>query len=233
MPALDRPRRDPKKPFRARTPEPPPKTAGSWAVSKIFTKASAVVTADLQTFLLTCITGWDAYSLEEQRSIIDTLPISRRSYETDSETGELKCPLDADFVATDPYLKRAVKRFQTDVENGYYTQTWQRQSRQAMKDRAEGKFDEYLKHHVEETFGEGQDSSGEPSLGDGEVVFQGSSKDDSSDDEWNPSAKKKSSNNPRNLSMQVNDSQAPNLARSSRSRTTTPASFQVDDQART
>ncbi|KPI36722.1 uncharacterized protein AB675_10100 [Cyphellophora attinorum] len=139
MPATDRPRRDPKKP-------------------QVFT-SSGVVNADIQAFLLTCVTGWESYSADEQRDIINTLPQGRRLFVTNPETGKYTCPLEVDFIASDTYMKRAIARFKNDLKEGHYTQTWQRQSRQAMKDRAEGRFDEYLKRHLEDTFGDAEDTS--------------------------------------------------------------------------
>ena len=53
----------------------------------------------------------------------------------------------------DPFLKRSVSKFKTDVEDGYYDPSWQSKARKAMQERREGQFDEYLKQHVEETFG--------------------------------------------------------------------------------
>lgn len=159
MPAADRPKRDPKKLQSFPVEPPPPKSGGSWTASKILTKSSGVANADIQAFLLTCVTGWDSYDLEEQRGIINTLPADRRFFVLNPETNKFTCPLAVDFVATDPHLKRATIRFKRDLDNGFYTQTWQRQSRQAMKDRAEGRFDDYLKQHIEDTFGDGQDTS--------------------------------------------------------------------------
>jgi hypothetical protein len=160
MPATDRPRRDPKKP-QVFTIEPPPtkSSGGSWSASKVLTKSSGVINADIQAFLLTCVAGWESYSADEQRDIIGTLPQGRRIYVTNPETGKYTCPLEVDFIASDPYMKRAIVRFKNDLKDGHYSQTWQRQSRQAMKDRADGRFDKYLKQHLEDTFGDGENTS--------------------------------------------------------------------------
>jgi hypothetical protein len=160
MPAADRPRRDPLKPPQAiYTPEPP-KTATSWAPSRIFTRTSAIAKADLQSFLLTCITGWDNYTKDEQQQIIDTLPEGRRMHVVNPESGKFTCPLDAQFVASDDHLKRAITRFQEDVAEGSYAPSWQEKAIQAMREREEGKFDEYIRHHAEEKFGDGSTTPG-------------------------------------------------------------------------
>lgn len=198
MPAADRPKRTLAKPSPKFAPEPP-KPAGSWAPSKILTRVSGVANKDVRTFLLTCITGWNNYTAEEQREIINTLPLTRRTYDLDPETGKLSCPLNADFVVTDAHLKRAVSRFQTDISEGNYTTSWQKKARQAMKERAEGRFDEYVRQHADDRFGD--DESRDPSVFSavGDTVDpaplnppqqQGPSRhDDSSDGEWDPTAK--------------------------------------------
>jgi hypothetical protein len=154
MPAADRPKRDPSKPPKAIYATEPPKTATSWAPARIFTRTSAVTNADLQAFLLTCITGWDDYTKDEQRAIIDTLPEGRRMHVVDPESDKFTCPLDAQFVASDDHLKRAITRFQEDVAEGSYAPSWQEKAIQATREREEGKFDEYIRQLAEEKFGQ-------------------------------------------------------------------------------
>jgi hypothetical protein len=201
MGAADRPKRNGTPAKRDPTPLPPPKSTkptGSWAPSKILTKSSGVVKADVRAFLVTCITGWDNYTIDEQRQIIENLPPSRRFQISNPETGKLTCPIDADLVANDPHLKRAVTRFTTDVSNGNYTPSWQEKARQAMKERAEGRFDEYMKQHTEDRFGSddgsvGTDQTPAPSAQTSRHNDDGpqgqSMHNDSSDGEWNLSAK--------------------------------------------
>jgi hypothetical protein len=200
MGAADRPRRDPAQ--RKAKPEPvqpppPSKPTGAWTSSKILTKNSGVVKADIRAFLLTCVTGWDSYTSNEQRAIIDTLPPGRRFYVENAETGRLTCPLEADFIANDPYLKRAVTRFTEDVSAGHYTTSWQLKARQAMIERSGGRFDEYMKQQTEDRFGDGEGSSARTSQEPG-VLFDdarhgGSMGDEdsyeSSDAEFDPATK--------------------------------------------
>ena len=141
-------------------------TKGSWAASKILTPSSAIIVApvDIHAFLVTCISGFDGYTEDEKRGIIDSLPPSYRQYNLD-ESGKLLCPITTDFVLSDSFLKRGVSKFMNDVEEGYYDPAWQTKARKAMQERREGKFDQYSKQHVEELFGDGTASQ------------QGSSKD--------------------------------------------------------
>jgi len=255
MPAADRPKRnrnpvnrDPF-PLSRKAPEPT-KSTGSWAPSRILTRTSAVAKADVQGFLLTCITGWDGYSRDEQRRIIDTLPKDRRLYVEVPATGKYACPLDAGFVVTDSHLKRAIARFKTDISEGNYTPSWQDKAQQAMKERAEGRFDDYVKQHAEDMFGDGGNDSNGGSVKDTEENNDSSARnqqqqqahslqDHSSDGEWGPSAKYAGSQSRRQGYKRKKAKQDHDLSRStvpgesqgSRSRTTTPMNVDVDKAA--
>ena len=162
MPAADRPKRSVKptqntsKAFSTTKRTKASTTKGSWATSKILTPFSAIIapSIDIQAFLITCISGFDSYTEDEKRGIIDSLPPSYRHYNVDEE-GKLPCPITTDFVMSDPFLKRGISKFKNDVEEGYHDPAWQTKARKAMQERREGKFDEYLKQHVEEMFGDG------------------------------------------------------------------------------
>ena len=175
MGAADRPRRDPAQ-RRARPPvQPPPpsKPTGAWTASKILTKSSAAVKGDIRAFLLTCVTGWDSYTAEEQRSIIETLPPARRFFIDNPATGKLACPLEPDFIVNDLHLKRAIARFTDDVSSGHYTTSWQLKARQSMNERVEGRFDEYMKQHTDDRFGGDENSSARTSQEPGSHDEQG------------------------------------------------------------
>lgn len=47
-------------------------------------------------------------------------------------------------------------RFKRDVEAGFYVKKWQEEGKRAMIERVTGQFDDYLKQHAEENFGEMQ-----------------------------------------------------------------------------
>jgi hypothetical protein len=201
MGAADRPKRDrnpAKKEYAPVQPPKPTRPTGLWGPSRILTRNSGVVTADIRAFLLTCVTGWDNYTIDEQREIINTLPKSRRFHIENPATGKLTCPLDAGFVANDAHLKRATLRFTDDVAEGHYTPSWQIKARQAMQERAEGRFDEYLKQHAEDRFGGDDSSLASERTGDeraaasnhNDEAEQGQAvEDESSDGEWDPAAK--------------------------------------------
>lgn len=245
MGAADRPKRDPIKTKKDPTAPPPPpaqRPTGSWAPSRVLTKASGVVNADIRAFLSICMTGWDNYTVDEQREIIDTLPEARRFYIDNPETGKLACPLDAEFLATDTYLKRAISRFKTDVSDGNYTASWQHKARQAMTERSEGRFDEYMKQHTEDLFGgdEGSSTSGltaedatESKRLDREDTLGPSLGEASSDGEWDPSAKEDGSRSRKpgykRKTLHAHDSSPdPIQAPSTLSRTATPMDLVAD-----
>jgi len=124
------------------------------------------------------MSGWSNYSEDEKRSIIDSLPPNYREYEIDDK-GSLICPLTLDFVLGDRYLQSAITKFKREVTDGFYEKRWQNQAKQAMQERREGKFDDYLKEHVEEMFGEEKDGDGDDvdKADEDELAF-------SSDGEW-------------------------------------------------
>lgn len=151
---------------------------GSWAKSKILSPQSAITSQDIQSFLITAISGWNTnYSDDEKRRIIDALPPAYRVCEYD-EAGALKCPIGIEFIMGDPYLKRGISKFKEEVGEGSYEDRWQQQAKKAMAERADGMFDEYLQQHTEEMFGDvpEDDNDAESRLGDdaGEVSSDGS-----------------------------------------------------------
>ena len=68
--------------------------------------------------------------------------------------GGLECPVSPAFLQSDAYVRAGVARFKRDVEAGCWEAKWQEQARKARAERQEGQFDEYLKDHAEELFGE-------------------------------------------------------------------------------
>jgi hypothetical protein len=136
----------------------PKRNTGPWSAPRILNASSPITKSDIdiQVLLVKTISGWHAdnsiYSEAEKRTIIDSLPETYRSYETD-EKGRLKCPLPTTLVLDDPFLKTAITRFKNDVAEGYYEKPFQNQARKAMQERRDGKFDTYLQEHAQETFG--------------------------------------------------------------------------------
>ncbi len=92
-------------------------------------------------------------SEDKKRGLIDAFPPTYRFHNMD-ETGKLKCPISEEFVENDKIIKRDVARFKRDVEAGFYVKKWQEQGNRAMKERAEGQFDDYIKQHADDNFGQ-------------------------------------------------------------------------------
>src|ERR1700754_2132777 len=131
----------------------PKRNTGPWSSLRILNSTSPIVSKDIHAFLVACISGWaDHYTQDERRSIIDSLPPQYRKYEIDSDGG-LVCPVSIDFVLEDSYIRAAIPKFAKDMGEGFYEKGWQNQAKNAMKERRDGKFDEYLRGHTEEVFG--------------------------------------------------------------------------------
>lgn len=141
---------------------PPPskrakRSRANFALSapRILNSDSPILNNDIHAFLVNALSPvqWAQYTDEERRSLVDSFPPAYRRHEVESE-GRLECPVTVSFVQNDGYLKAAIARFKRDVELGFWEESWRAQARRAMKDRTEGKFDQYLTEHAEEMFGE-------------------------------------------------------------------------------
>jgi hypothetical protein len=66
-----------------------------------------------------------------------------------------------------------VAKVKRDIGEGYYEKGWHTRAKKATQERREGKFDEYLKEHAEDLFGEGRDQL-EDQVGDADKVSSGS-----------------------------------------------------------
>lgn len=116
-------------------------------------RTSPILKQDIQSLFASTILDWLSMTEDRKRNLINTFPPAYRNYDTD-EAGKLKCPISAEFVANDSIIKRDVARFKRDVEAGFYVKKWQEEGKLAMKERVKGEFDEYLKQHAEDNFGE-------------------------------------------------------------------------------
>ncbi len=125
------------------------------SVPRVLSHNSPILNQDIHGFITTALSPvqWQQYTEEEKRKIIDLFPVACRRYHQDA-TGSLVCPVNIDFLQHDAYIKTGVARFKRDLENGCWEEKWQRDARKAMRERKEGKFDEYLKEHAQEQFGE-------------------------------------------------------------------------------
>jgi hypothetical protein len=122
---------------------------------QILNSNTPVIDQDLHGFITTALSPalWDGYSEAEKRSLINLFPAAHRKYNVDAN-GNLQCPVSVEFLQSDTYVKAGLARFKRDVKDGYWEAKWQDRARKAMEERREGKFDEYLRDHAEECFGE-------------------------------------------------------------------------------
>ena len=125
------------------------------SASRVLNCNTPILTQDIHGFITTALSPayWSQYSEAEKRKLIDLFPVAYRKYHTDGN-GKLECPVTMEFLQSDTYVKAGMARFKRDVEAGCWEAKWQEQARTAMQERKEGKFDEYLKEHAEECFGE-------------------------------------------------------------------------------
>lgn len=65
-------------------------------------------------------------------------------------------PLPEEFLRYDNNWRSALRNFQSDLEAGRYMPEWQKQAKQAVKERAEGKFDDFKEREFEAFWGQKQ-----------------------------------------------------------------------------
>jgi Asx homology domain len=129
---------------------------------------SPILHEDIQSLFSSTILSWATLSEHQKRILIDVFPPTYRNYDID-EAGKLKCPITAEFAAGDHIIKRDVARFKRDLEAGFYMKKWQDEGRKAMKERAEGLFDEYRMQHTEDHFGEVPDDQKDQTVVDARI----------------------------------------------------------------
>lgn len=132
------------------------KTAAiSLSAHRVLESDTPVLDRDIHGFITAALgpNYWSQYSEEEKRMLIDLFPVAYRNYNVDLE-GRLECPVSVEFLRSDSFVKAGLARFKRDVKDGYWGAKWQNQARKAMQERNQGRFDDYLKGHVEEYFGE-------------------------------------------------------------------------------
>lgn len=65
-------------------------------------------------------------------------------------------PLPESFLRYDNNWRAALRNFQSDLESGRYRPDWQRQAKQAVQERAQGKFDDFKEREFEQFWGQKQ-----------------------------------------------------------------------------
>ena len=133
-----------------------PKPSPTAYTSSAILKSTSIITrpaTNLQAFLLTCLTSWPEYTEAQKHQIINSLPPAYQIRSTDPD-GNLVCPLSVDFIRDDQYVREGIEKFKRDVSEGYFDPTWRKNAAIAMRERVEGKFDDYLREKVEAEFGD-------------------------------------------------------------------------------
>jgi len=145
-------------------------------LANAFQPKSPILKEDIQLLFATTVSNWSAMTEEKKQSLINVFPPTYRVYNTD-EAGKLTCPITEDFAASDRIIKRDVARFKGDIEAGFYVKKWQEEGKRAMKERAEGQFNDYIRQHAEDSFGVVQEDQEDREMVDG-VAEEGLESDD-------------------------------------------------------
>jgi hypothetical protein len=125
---------------------------GLLTLANAFQPKSPILKEDIQLLFATTISNWSSMTEEKKQSLINVFPPTYRIYNTD-EAGKLKCPISKEFAASDRIIKRDGARFKGEIEAGFYVKKWQEEGKRAMKERAEGRFNDYIRQHAEDSFG--------------------------------------------------------------------------------
>ncbi|CRG86257.1 hypothetical protein PISL3812_03260 [Talaromyces islandicus] len=135
-----------------------PTKRGPWGEEHLMTNPkSALVNVDLVR-LFSNPKAWECLDEEEKKHLISLLPAHiHPNPDPDPDNPDAKIPaLPDDFLRYDNNWRGALRNFQSDLEAGRYKPTWQRQARQAVKDRAEGKYDDFKEREFEQFWGQKQ-----------------------------------------------------------------------------
>lgn len=103
--------------------------------------------------------AWTCLDEDEKQEILSLLPehvhpIAERTGE--NETEAKIPPLPESFLRYSTHWRDAVRQFQTDLENGRYDPEWQRRAKEASRQRAEGRFDNFKEKEFEQFWGQKQ-----------------------------------------------------------------------------
>ncbi|KAL1970291.1 hypothetical protein VTN77DRAFT_5451 [Rasamsonia byssochlamydoides] len=102
--------------------------------------------------------AWTCLDESEKKEILALLPEHvHPNPDPDPEDPNAKIPpLPQEFLRYDNNWRYGVRQFQVDLEAGRYDPEWLRQAAQAMKERAEGKFDKFKEEEFEQFWGQKQ-----------------------------------------------------------------------------
>ncbi|KAL1987163.1 hypothetical protein VTN96DRAFT_4769 [Rasamsonia emersonii] len=118
---------------------------------------SALVNADLVKVFANP-KAWTCLDESEKRELLSLLPAHvHPNPDPDPDDPDAKIPpLPQEFLRYDNNWRYGVRQFQVDLEAGRYDPEWLRQAAQAMKERAEGKFDKFKEEEFEQFWGQKQ-----------------------------------------------------------------------------
>ncbi|EEP78687.1 predicted protein [Uncinocarpus reesii 1704] len=136
----------------------PGRPSKKWSEPFVLTSdKSPLIDIDLVK-LLSDPRAWNCLEEEEKREILSLLPdTAHPDPHGNPEDPDSKIPpLPHEFLRYSIPWRDAVRQFQVDLQNGRYDPEWQRQARQAVKERAEGKFDNWKEEQFEQFWGQKQ-----------------------------------------------------------------------------
>ncbi|EED19297.1 conserved hypothetical protein [Talaromyces stipitatus ATCC 10500] len=131
---------------------------GPWGEDYLMTNPkSALVHADLVR-LFSNPKAWECLEEDEKRELLSRLPAHiHPNPDPDPDDPESKIPpLPESFLRYDNNWRAALRNFQSDLESGRYKPDWQKQAKQAVQERAQGKFDDYKEREFEQFWGQKQ-----------------------------------------------------------------------------
>lgn len=91
----------------------------------------------------------------------------------DPDNPEAKIPpLPDSFLRFNNEWRAALRDFQYNLESGRYTLEWQQKAKQAVQERAQGKFDDFKEHQYEQFWGQKQNINYAPARDSAKVKLQ-------------------------------------------------------------
>lgn len=124
----------------------------SLSARNAFQPNSSLLKMDVQGLFASVVERWSLLTEEQKSKLINAFPPSYRVHSL-NDNGALQCPISVEFARDDAIVRRDVARFKRDIESGCYMKKWQKDSKKAMIDRAQGQFDEYTAQCTEDCFG--------------------------------------------------------------------------------
>ncbi|KAF7597318.1 hypothetical protein BBP40_006258 [Aspergillus hancockii] len=129
-----------------------------WAEEKLMTSdTSQLIDLDLVK-ILAHPEAWNCLDEAEKKEILDLLPEDLHPCprpSPDDPNAKIP-PLPESFLRYSNNWRDGVRHFQLDLQNGRYDPVWLREAEEAMRQRAEGKFDKFKEEEYEQFWGQKQ-----------------------------------------------------------------------------